>query len=415
MGAPDGFSGFTAAGGRSGARRLRVAVVTESFLPTLNGVTTSVCRVLEHLRDRGHEALVVCPGPAPESFAGARVVTLPAFSYRQFPVGVPTPALRRALADFGPDVVHLASPFVLGAAGVAAAARLGVPSVAVFQTDVAGFARSHHLGALSPMAWRWIRWMHDRAEVTLAPSAATMTDLAQHGVPRVGLWRRGVDGERFNPRRRTGPGVRELRDRLAPDGEVLVGYIGRLAPEKHVHRLAALRDIDGVRLVIGGDGPARRAVERALGERATFLGQLDGDPLADTFAALDVFVHTGTEETFGQTIQEALASGVPVVAPACGGPLDLVRSGDNGLLYPPGDEAALRDAVTALVADADLRARMSLAARDGVAGRTWEALGDQLVGHYRRAIAAPPRQSRPQRAGAWRERVRERAGRGQAA
>jgi len=329
-------------------------------------------------------------------------------SYRQFPVGVPTPGLRRALAAFAPDVVHLASPFVLGAAGVAAAERLGVPSVAVFQTDIAGFARSHHLGALSPVAWRWIRWLHDRADVTLAPSAATMTDLAQHGVPRLGLWRRGVDVRRFDPQRRDGPGVRELRARLAPDGEVLVGYIGRLAPEKQVHRLAALAGIDGVRLVIGGDGPARRSVERSLGrptsDAATFLGQLDGDPLADTFAALDVFVHTGTEETFGQTIQEALASGVPVVAPACGGPLDLVRPGDNGLLYAPGDEAGLRAAVTSLVGDPDLRERMGLAARDGVAGRTWETLGDQLVAHYRRAIATDRRQ-----------RPRDRAGRGQAA
>jgi phosphatidylinositol alpha 1,6-mannosyltransferase len=399
MGAPAAFPAFPAPAGRPRTGRLRVAVVTESFLPTLNGVTTSVCRVLEHLRARGHDALVVCPGPAPESFAGARVVTVPAVSYRQFPVGVPTPALRRAIAGFAPDVVHLASPFVLGAAGVAAAGRLGVPTVAVFQTDVAGFARSHHLGALSPVAWRWIRRLHDRADVTLAPSAATMTDLAQHGVPRVGLWRRGVDGERFNPRRRTGPGVRELRARLAPDGEVLVGYIGRLAPEKRVSRLAALAGIDGVRLVIGGDGPARRAVEKSLGDGATFLGRLDGDPLADTFAALDVFVHTGTEETFGQTIQEALASGVPVVAPACGGPLDLVRPGDNGLLYAPGDEAGLRDAVTTLVRDPELRERLGLAARDGVAGRTWEALGDQLVGHYRRAIDAQPRNERPQRAG----------------
>jgi phosphatidylinositol alpha 1,6-mannosyltransferase len=401
MGAPDAFPA-----------RLRVAVVTESFLPTLNGVTTSVCRVLEHLAARGHETLVICPGPAPAGFAGGGVVALPAFSYRRFPVGVPTPALRSALDDFGPDVVHLASPFVLGAAGVAAAGRLDLPSVAVFQTDVAGFARSHRLGALSPVAWRWIRWMHKRADVTLAPSSATMADLARHGVPRVGLWRRGVDGARFTPARRDGPGVAELRARLVPDGEVLVGYIGRLAPEKHVHRLAALAGMPGVRLVIGGDGPARKAVGRSLGDAATFLGELDGDPLADTFAALDVFVHTGTEETFGQTIQEALASGVPVVAPACGGPLDLVRPGDNGLLYPPGDEAALRAAVAGLAADPATRTRLGLAARAGVDGRTWEALGDQLVGHYRRAIAG--RAARPQPAGR-RERVRERADRGRAA
>lgn len=411
MGAVEGPSAAFPAHPAHPAHRLRVAVVTESFLPTLNGVTTSVCRVLEHLAARGHEAIVVCPGPAPAEFAGARVVTVPAVSYRQFPVGVPTPTLRATLADFDPDVVHLASPFVLGARAVASAGRLGIPSVAVFQTDVAGFARSHHLGALAPVAWRWIRWMHGRADVTLAPSSATMADLAQNGVPRVGLWRRGVDGVRFNPARRAGPGVAALRRELAPNGEVLVGYIGRLAPEKHVHRLAALAGIDGVRLVVGGDGPARRAVEKSLGSDATFLGMLDGDPLADTFAALDVFVHTGTEETFGQTIQEALASGVPVVAPARGGPLDQVRPGVNGVLYDPGDDGALRAAVIDLARDAEARERMGLMARDGVTGRTWEALGDQLVGHYRKVIAQPAERRPVTR----RERLRDRGNRSEAA
>jgi glycosyl transferase family 1 len=126
-----------------------------------------------------------------------------------------------------------------------------------------------------------------------------------------------VDADRFTPARRSGPGVAELGARLAPQGEVLVGYIGRLAPEKRIDRLAALAGLPGIRLVIAGDGPSRGSLGRALAPLgATFLGRLDGDPLADTFAALDVFVHTGTAETFGQTIQEALASGVPVVAPA---------------------------------------------------------------------------------------------------
>lgn len=373
------------------ATALRVAIVTESFLPTLNGVTTSVCRVMEHLADRGHQTMVICPGPAPDEFAGGQVVSLPAVSYRQFPVGIPTATVRRALAGFEPHVVHLASPFVLGAAAIAAAGRLGIPTVAVFQTDVPGFATSHHLTALAPTAWRWLRRLHTRVDLTLAPSSATMADLGRNGIPRVALWRRGVDSARFTPARRApGGGAARLRAELAPNGEVLVGYIGRLAPEKRVQRLAALAGMPGVRLVIGGDGPARRQVEQALvPSGACLLGQLDGDPLADTFAALDVFVHTGTEETFGQTIQEALASGVPVVAPARGGPLDLVKPGVNGLLYPADDDAAMRAEVMRLVADAQVRARMAEAARAGVEHRTWDVLGDQLIGHYRRVVTAP--------------------------
>jgi phosphatidylinositol alpha 1,6-mannosyltransferase len=369
-------------------RRLRVAVVAESFLPTGNGVTTSVCRILEHLSRCGHDAVVICPGPAPESFAGARVIGVPSFSYRQFPVGMPSTKVIRTLSSFAPDIVHLASPFVLGAAGVTAAAQLGVPTVAVFQTDVAGYARRHHAKLFTSAAWRWIRRIHEQADLTLAPSSAALSELREHAVPRLALWQRGVDGERFTPRRRNTPGVDALRSRLAPNGEVLIGYVGRLASEKRVERLLALAGLPGTRLVVIGDGPARRALERSLRPVGpTFLGWLEGAELADAYAALDVFVHTGTEETFGQTLQEAMASGVPVVAPARGGPLDLVAPGLNGLLYGPEDDAGLRSAVADLVENAEQRRWMGTAARVGVERRTWESLGDELIGHYREVLA----------------------------
>jgi phosphatidylinositol alpha 1,6-mannosyltransferase len=364
---------------------LRIAIVTESFLPRLNGVTTSVCRVLEHLRTRGHEALVVCPGPAPDHYAGFPVVAVPAVSYRRFPVGLPTRAVERAITAFAPDVVHAASPFVLGAAGLSVARRLGIPSVAVYQTDVAGFARRHWPGAPGTVAWRWLRYVHEMADLTLAPSVAAAADLTRHGIPRVGRWARGVDSELFHPRRRVGTAT-ELRRRLAPSGQVLVGYVGRLAPEKRVHRLATLNGLPGVRLAVVGDGPSAGHVARCL-PGAAMLGQREATALADAYAALDVFVHTGTEETFGQTIQEAMATGLPVVAPAAGGPIDLVRSGATGLLYAPEDDAALRVAVERLVDDPDLRVQLGHAARKAVAGRTWSAVGDELLAHFRALIA----------------------------
>ena len=368
---------------------LRVAVVTESFLPSRNGVTTSVCQVLEHLARCGHDAVVICPGPSPAGYQGFDVVAVPAISYRGFPVGLPTAVVQRTLAGFGPDVVHVASPFVLGAAGLAAARRMDVPSVAVFQTDVAGFARRHHAGAAAGGVWRWIRRIHAQADLTLAPSSAALRDLVAHGITRVALWGRGVDTGLFSARRRAGPEVAALRRRLAPDGEIVVGYVGRLALEKRVERLACLTRMDGVRLAVVGDGPARPSVARALAPLgATLLGELGGEALADAYACLDVFVHTGTAETFGQTLQEAMATGVPVVAPAAGGPLDLVRDGVTGLLYPPEDDAALRRAVARLARDPPLRERMGRAGLAEVTPRTWQALGDQLLAHYAAAIRA---------------------------
>jgi phosphatidylinositol alpha 1,6-mannosyltransferase len=378
---------------------MRVAVVAESFLPTVNGVTNSVCRVLEHLERRGHEGLVICPGPAPESYASAPVREVTAFSYRQFPVGLPTAHVQQALEDFSPDVVHVAAPFVLGAYGLTACERLDLPTVAVYQTDMAGFAARHGFKMASRGVWRWLRRVHEMSDMTLAPSRAAMADLRAHQVPRVRLWGRGVDTQLFRPSRRDGEAARALRARLGGDGEVLVGYVGRLFPEKRVERLGALAGIPGVRVVLGGDGPSRASLERLFADRglpATFLGHLDGDDLADAYAALDVFVHTGTEETFGQTLQEAMASRLPVVAPDVGGPRDIVQHGVTGFRYGGEDDAALRRQVASLVADAGLRERMGEAGRRAVLSRSWEAVCDQLLAYYEEARAAHPTTPRRQ-------------------
>ncbi|WP_127127166.1 glycosyltransferase family 1 protein [Georgenia sp. SYP-B2076] len=371
---------------------MRVLVVTESFLPSANGVTTSVLRVLDHLAARGHEALVVCPGPAPSTYAGFPVVEVPAITYRGFRAAVPGVALARLLDRFVPDVVHAASPFGLGAQALVTAHRRGVPTVAIFQTDVAGFAGRHGLAVAGPTIWRWLRRVHSHADLTLAPSSATLAELAAHGIARTRWWGRGVDARAYHPRHRTSPAGAALRACLldgAGEGAALVGYVGRLAPEKRVDRLAGLADLPGVRLAVVGDGPSRSGLERAVaGTGARFLGRLDGVELARAYAALDVFVHTGTMETFGQTLQEAMASGVPVVAPAAGGPLDVVAEGQTGYLYAPEDDGALARAVAVLAADPAMRARMGEAGRRRVLPRSWEALGDALLEHYAEAVDA---------------------------
>ncbi|WBM79452.1 glycosyltransferase family 1 protein [Cryobacterium breve] len=366
---------------------MRVAVVSESFLPTVSGVTTSVCKVLEHLQRTGHEAIVIAPAGAPAEYAGFPVFSVPAVSYRQFPVGMPSPHVQRLLADFGPDVVHAASPFLLGAQGIASANRLDIPSVAIFQTDVAGYARRNRLGQATKVAWRLVKWIHDGADLTLVPSSASMADLERVGVRRLARWTRGVDLVGYHPNRRSEPAVAELRKRLAPNGEVVIGYVGRMAPEKQVERFRALRGIPGIRVALVGDGPSVPLIQRELaGVPVTWLGRLSGAALADAYAAFDFFLHAGTEETFGQTIQEAHAAGLPVVAPHAGGPIDLVAHGDNGFLFAPDDERDLRRCVTRLVDDAPLRLRMGESGRRAVLGRSWENVCETLVGYYDKVI-----------------------------
>ncbi|MGW0604525.1 glycosyltransferase family 4 protein [Streptomyces sp. NPDC002640] len=375
---------------------MRVVIVTESYPPDLNGVAHCAHQTARHLAARGHSPLVVAPaaGPAaPEADRLApcpvvRVPSVPLPGYPQVRVALPGRRVGAVLEAYRPDLVHLASPFVLGVRGMAAAARLGIPAVAVYQTDLAGYARTY-VGAGAGTAWRRIRRVHAAADLTLAPSRSALADLQAHGVPRVRLWPRGVDTDRFHPAHRD----QELRRRLAPDGEVIVGYVGRLAPEKHVELLSGVSALPGVKVVIVGDGPSRESVARAL-PGATLLGARSGDELARVFASFDVFAHTGPFETFCQTVQEAMACGLPVIAPAAGGPLDLVEPDRTGLLVPPLDADALREAVRTLAADPARRLAYGAAGRTAVETRTWQAVGDRLLTHYtevlrtRTAVAA---------------------------
>lgn len=368
---------------------MRVAIVAECFLPSVNGVTQSVLRTIEHLRHRGHEPVVIAPSPgavegghrAIERAVDAPVVWLPAVSlpgYRSFrvsPAGVAR--VRGVLRGIAPDVVHLASPFVLGWDAVRAARLLDLPSVAVYQTEVPTYASRYGVGGLEPLLWRRVCDIHSRADRTLAPSSAACRQLIERGVPEVCWWGRGVDLDRFNPTRQS----RRLRARFGPPEVTAVGYVGRLAAEKQLEDLAVLRDLAGVRLVVVGDGPLRARLERLL-PGALFLGWQGGTHLATCMASFDVGVHPGEHETFGQAVQEKLASGVPVVAVAAGGMLDLVQDEVNGLLYAPGDLAGLRTRVAALVGDPDRRRRMGSAARRSVRDRSWDQFGDLLIAHY---------------------------------
>lgn len=368
--------------------RLRVLVVAESFLPQVNGVTNSVRRVLEHLAAEDHDAELVAP-TGPDTYAGFRVhhargAHLP--FYRDFKIGLETRRrLRTTMLRFRPDVVHIASPATLGYQAAKAAAELGIPTVAVYQTDLVGFAERYDVpGGARAMA-SLTRRIHTRVDRTLAPSTASLDQLAALDVPATARWPRGVDLDQFHPARRDS-GLRSQLLGENSDGRLLVGYVGRLAPEKELELLTVLAHDPRYRLVLVGGGPEEQRL-RTLLPGAAFLGVLHGDELGAAYASLDVFVHTGRHETYCQSAQEALAAGVPVVAPRAGGPIDVVDEG-AGFLYRPGDAADLARYVDRLAGDRMLRRRMGLAARHSVGERSWGAVNAALLGHYREVVEA---------------------------
>lgn len=371
--------------------------MAESFLPHVNGVTNSVLRVVEHLERRGHEAIVVAAGTSDQvtvtrekpiaHYGNAPIIRMASLALPRYPQVrlhlARTGTIVDILEQIQPDVVHLASPFFTGIPTTRAARNLGIPLVAVYQTDVASFVERYGLSVVRPLVWRHLRAIHQGADRNLAPSRTAIDDLQAQGIPRVHLWQRGVDARAFAPDHRSVA----LHDQWAPRGEVVVGYLGRLAPEKQVEDLEVLRDLPGMRLVVIGDGPSASSLRRRL-PWAHFTGQLTGAELSRAVATVDVMVHTGPHETFCQSVQESLASAVPVVSVGAGGPLDLVDHSRSGWLYPPGDLDALREAVRDLVGDDRKRAAMGRYARESVRYRTWESIGDELLHHYEAAQGA---------------------------
>lgn len=366
---------------------MRVAIIAESFLPHMNGVTNSVLRILEHLDRRGHQALVLAPAVSRArderwvmGFPVRRLRSLPLPTYPEVRMNLVTDDLIvDHLRDFEPDVMHLASPFLVGPPAVRASAMLQVPVVASFQTDVPAFTTRYSAPFVQRWAWNRLRGIHQACDVNLVPSRATLALLQSAGVGNLQLLGRGVDSTLFHPRQRSTNLHRDL------GGEVLLGAVGRLAPEKSWEDLGAVADVPGTRLVFIGDGPRRKALERRF-PRAAFLGFLTGHNLAAAIATMDICINTGLHETFCQSVQEALSCGVPVVAAGAGGPLDLISSSRTGWLYEPGDMADLRNRVVDLAGDGGKRRAMGRAARTSVLQRTWSAVGDQLLATYQRVI-----------------------------
>lgn len=366
---------------------MRVAIVTETFLPQVNGIVRMLVEYLAYLEARGHDAIVFAPGDSSlgdqlcHSFDVMSVRGAPLPLYPELTLAPYSRRMEGVLREWRPDVVHLAGPFVLGAQGLNVARALGVPVAAHYQTDLAGYARHFGLGALTNLAWRRLLSIHNNCDVTFAPTLAVARDLRERGMRRVHICGRGVDTAAFHPAHRDD----SLRARYAASSDApLLLYVGRISPEKNLAALAAMaRALPVYPLVVVGDGPARADLAADVaGLNVYFTGVLRGEALARIYASADLFLFPSRTETFGQVVHEAMAAGLPAIGMRAGGVQDLIIDRRAGLLYPPDDTPAFVEATRGLAADPALRYAMGAAARREAEGHTWESIFDRLMGWY---------------------------------
>jgi glycosyltransferase involved in cell wall biosynthesis len=376
---------------------MRVALFTETFLPKIDGIVTVTCLLLDHLTQRGIDTVVVAPKMGVDRYKRTRIIGVPGVTMPLYPelrVGPPTISTYRQVKRFQPDIAHLIHPALIGVPGMWMARRLGIPKLASFHLDVARLVRHFRLGFLEPVTDWLTRSIFNAADYALAPSRQIQREMQQLGVRNVGLWKRGVDGERFNPRFRSDEMRRALSDGH-PDETVLI-YVGRLSHEKQIdHIRPVLEAVPNTRLAVVGDGPARVELERHFaGTPTRFMGYMKGEPLSQAYASADMFVFPSALETFGLVVVEAMAAGLPVVASRVGGIPDVIEEGRTGYTFDAGDIAALIDGVRQIAVSRDRIEQMGRDARAFAQTQTWSAMMDEVIDLYARLIEERGRRRR---------------------
>lgn len=385
----------------------RLLYCTDTYPPQVNGVSVVTALSVAGLRARGWEVEVLAPsypGNQPNPFGDGRapapaepITTVPSVRLPLYPdIRLAAPAIRtadRLVRRFRPELVHLATEFMIGRMGQRAASRAGIPVVSSYHTDFSRYTGSYGLPWLGAPVTQYIARFHSRSRRVYTPGRPAAADLARMGITDVEVWGRGVDLIAFHPGRRD----LALRRAYAADDMLLLLHVGRLAAEKDVERVLegfrqARLKVSGrlpMHLVIAGSGPRERALRAMADQHVTFLGNLDRTTiLPRLYASADAFLFASETETLGLVILEAMASGLPVVAAPAGGVADHLRDGQNGLAFPAGDADAMAARIVALAESPELRRRLAAGALRTAAAMSWEHEFDRLDASYREVLEA---------------------------
>lgn len=373
---------------------MRIALFSEVYWPMVSGVGVTLLRLTEALQDRGHQVRVYSatyqlPAEASDRPEVHRSPSIPLFLYPD--VQWAFPRLRDIIEDtrhFRPDVIHVATEFALGLAGLKTARQLQIPVVASAHTDYDKYATRYGVDWALKVGWHYLRWFYGQAHCVLCPSRIYQEHLHSRGVTHTGLWSRGVDPAVFHPRFRSESFRRSLG---AGPGDLVVAYIGRIAREKNLGLLidaweALAPQRGSARLLLVGRGPLEDEIRRREIPGVHVTGLMHGTALSTAYASSDIFAFPSATETFGNSLLEAMGSGLPSLVAAAGGVLEFARHGENAWLVAPNDPDAVIEGLRRLMEDAALRRTLSDGALRTARERGWNEVYDKLVEDYRDAI-----------------------------
>jgi phosphatidylinositol alpha 1,6-mannosyltransferase len=372
---------------------LRVALFSGNYNYVRDGANQALNRLVGYLLRQGVQVRVYSPTVEKPAFpATGDVVSIPAIpipgrSEYRVPFAIP-PSVRRDLAEFNPNIVHVSSPDVVGHRAVTWARRRKIAAVASVHTRFDTYLAYYHLQALEPLARDIMRRFYQRCEMVLAPAQSTAVILRVQRMNRdIAIWSRGVDREQFNPERRD---MAWRRNRGIADDEMVIAFLGRIVMEKGLDVFAdAIHALEqrGVkqRVLVIGEGPARPWFEQQL-PNASFTGELTGDDLARALASADLLLNPSITEAFGNVTLEAMACGLPVIAAEATGATNLVRNAVTGTLVDGTEPEEFADALEAYSLDPDLRRKHGEAALAIARTMDWDSINATVIRAYLHAI-----------------------------
>lgn len=377
------------------APSLHIALISETFPPEINGVANTLGRLVDGLRGRGHRVQLIRPRQEvdQEQDVGndlllTRGWPLPGYPGLQWGQSSLHKLLRRWKRQ-RPDVLYIATEGPLGLSALRAARRLAIPVVSGFHTNFQQYTGHYGIGLLTRAMTNYLRWFHNRTQLTLVPSIGQKVDLERRDFERLALLARGVDSQLFHPRRRC-DALRESWG-LGPD-DLAVLHVGRLAAEKNLgllvkafHALQTAHPRRRMRLILVGDGPLRANLQAQLPD-ALFCGLQRGETLATHYASGDLFLFPSLSETFGNVVLEALASSLGVVAFDQAAAAQHIHHGHNGMLARPGDEAGFCEAACELLEEAEVLRCIRLNARRHASHLSWDGIVALFEQHLRSAM-----------------------------
>ncbi len=383
------------------ASDLRIALVSGNYNYVRDGANQALNRLVDYLLRQGAQVRAYSPTVAEPAFppTGELVsvpsVAAPGRAEYRLPLAL-TRRVRRDLAAFDPNIVHIASPDIVSHRAVSWARRRGIPSIASVHTRFETYLAYYHLESLEPAVRAILRRLYRRCDALLVPAQSTAAVLrAQRMNRNIAIWARGVDKEQFNPQRRDMAWRRSLG---IADGELLIAFLGRIVMEKGLDAFADVVDELSRRhvahkVVVIGEGPARPWFQERM-PAGIFLGHQEGSELARALASADVLLNPSVTETFGNVTLEAMACKLPVIAAEATGATSLVRDGTTGVLVEPGDIAGFADALQAYAEDPGLRERHGAAGLAYAETQDWDHINSAVVTTYIRAIERRERLAR---------------------